>query len=73
MCLGVRPEGRLRCFSHPLGGVECRGCAQYPAFAPDTLFLLPALQKWQLGFFFLFVSFGSRIGPKITAQVRSYF
>ena len=41
----------------------CRGHAQYPAFAPDTLFLLQALQKWQLGFFGLFVSFGSRICP----------
>ena len=51
MCLGVRPEGRLRCFSHPLGGVEFSGRAQYPAFAPDTLFLLQALQKWQLGGF----------------------
>ena len=28
----------------------CRGHAQYPAFAPDTLLLPPALQKWQLGF-----------------------
>ena len=34
----------------PLYGVVCRGHAQYPAFAPDPLLLLPALQKWQLVF-----------------------
>ena len=39
----------------PFGGVLCRGHAQYPAFSPDTLFLLLALQKWQLGFWFLYV------------------
>ena len=44
------------CFAHPFDGVECRGHAQYPAFAPNTLFLLPALQKWRLDFFGLFVS-----------------
>ena len=46
------PEAWLRWSAHPLGGV-CRAHAQYPAFAPDTQFLLPALQKWQLGFLFL--------------------
>ena len=30
---------------------------QYHGFAPDTLLLLPALQKWQLDFFGLFISF----------------
>ena len=29
---GVRPEGRLRWFAHPLGGIVCRG----PAFAPGS-------------------------------------
>lgn len=29
---------RLRCFDCPSGGVECRGYAQYSAFAPDTQF-----------------------------------
>ena len=48
--VGVRLEGCLRCFAQPSGGVECRGHAQYPVFVPDTLFLLPPLQKWQLGF-----------------------
>ena len=32
-------------------GFECRGHVKYPACAPGTLFLLPALQKWQLGFY----------------------
>ena len=50
VCPGVGPEGWLRCFAHPLGGGVCRGHAQYPAFAPDPLHLLQALQKWQLGF-----------------------
>ena len=50
MCPGVRPEGWLRRFAHPFGGVVCREHAQYPAFVTDTLFLLPPLQKWQLGF-----------------------
>ena len=41
MCSGVGPEGwegRLRCFDYPSGGVECRGHAQYSAFAPNTQF-----------------------------------
>ena len=54
---GVWPEGWLGSFVHPLGGVVCRGHAQYPAFATNSLFLLLALQKWQLGFFGLLVSF----------------
>ena len=49
-------EGWLRWMAHRFGGVECRRHAQYPTFAPDTLFVLPALQKWRLGFFGLFVS-----------------
>ena len=40
-----RAEGWLRGFAHRLGGAECRRHAQYAAFAPDTLFLLLALQK----------------------------
>ena len=40
VCPGVGPEGWLRCFAHPLGGVVCRGYVQCPVFAPDTLFLL---------------------------------
>ena len=34
-----------------LCGVVCRVHAQYPAFNPNTHFLLPDLQKWQLGVF----------------------
>ena len=51
MCPGVE----LRWFTHPFGGAVCRGHAQYPAFASDTLFLLLALQKRQLGFFLVFL------------------
>ena len=52
MCPGIGQEEWLRCFAPPFGGV-CRGhgvVKKYPAFAPDTLFLPLALQKWQLGF-----------------------
>ena len=56
---GVRLEGWL---AHLFGGV-CRGHAQYSAFALDTLFLLPALQKWQLGFFGSFFNLLSIICP----------
>ena len=52
---GVSRDPTGGCFAHPLGGVACRGHAQYPAFAPNTLFLLLALQKWQLSFVFCFV------------------
>ena len=76
VCPRVGLEGWLSCFAHPLGGVECRGHEQYPAFAPDLLFLLPALQKRQLGVFFffffgLFVSFFPEFSP--TVYARSYF
>ena len=50
VCPGVRLAGWLRWSAHPFGGVVCRGRAQYPAFAPNPLLLLLALQKWQLGF-----------------------
>ena len=46
----VRPEGWLRCFAHPLGGVVHRGHVQYPAFAPGS-------SKVAVGFLGLFVSF----------------
>ena len=59
----VGSEGWLRSFAHPSGRGVCRGHAQYPVFAPDTLSLLQTLQKWRLGFFGLFVSLGSRICP----------
>ena len=36
VCPGVRPEGWVRCFAHPLGGVECSGHGQYPVFAPGS-------------------------------------
>ena len=71
MCPGVGPEGWLRSFAHPSGGLLCRGHVQYPAFAPDALFLLQALQKWPLGFFGLFESFGSRICPSMHTVIFS--
>ena len=46
MCPEVGLEGWLRWFAHPFGGAACREHAQYPAFAPNTQFLLLALQKW---------------------------
>ena len=43
VCPGVGPEGWLRCFAHPLGGVVSGGMCSTPL-------LLQAFQKWQLGF-----------------------
>ena len=37
-------RGWLRWSAHPFGGALCRG-HKYPAFAPNTLLLLLALQK----------------------------
>ena len=54
-CPGVWLEGWLRWSAHPFGGIECRGDAQCPAFAPNTLLLLLTLQKWQLGLVFLYL------------------
>ena len=42
--------GEVRCFADPVGGAVCKGLVQYPLFAFNTLFLLRALQRWQLGF-----------------------
>ena len=52
----VGPEGWLRWSSHPFGGIVFRGHAKYPAFDLNILLFLLAPQKWQLGFFGLFVS-----------------
>ena len=53
----VRPEGWLRCFAHPLGGIVCRG----PAFAPGSSKVTVGWWCWFVfcfAFFFtLFVSF----------------
>jgi len=48
----VRLKGWLRWSAHCCGDVVCRDHVQYPVFAPNTLLLLLALQKWQLGFIF---------------------
>ena len=37
-------------YHHPVGGVGCRGHAQYPTFAPGS-------SEMAVGFFGLFVSF----------------
>ena len=63
--------GAARWFAHPSGGVEFRGHTQYPAFALDTWFLLQALQKWQLGFFSLFVSFVQNL-PQLHRHKRIF-
>ena len=57
VCPGIMPEGWLRCFTHPLGGVVCRRLVQYPV-------LLQPLQKWQLGFFGLCI-FGVQNLPQL--------
>ena len=36
MCPGVGPEGWLRWFVHPSGGVVGRGHVKHPAFAPSS-------------------------------------
>ena len=43
-----RARGMARWSASPFG-VVCREHGQYPAFAPDTLLLPCALQKWKLG------------------------
>ena len=53
----------------PVGlGVVGRGHALYPAFVPDTQFLLPALQKWQLDFFLVFLYLLSRVCPNCACR-----
>ena len=57
-CFLIRGEGRagfwnraggwLRRSAHPLGGAECRGHMQYPAFSLYTLLLFLTSQKLQL-------------------------
>ena len=62
VCSGVWPEGWLRWFAHPLGSVECRGQAQYPAFAPGS-----SEVAVQLFFFGLFASFVQNL-PQLCAH-----
>ena len=61
MCLGIRPEEWVAWFAHAfLGGVVCRGHAQYPGFAPGS-------SEVALGLFVSFLVFlylPSRICPK---------
>ena len=62
MCPGV--EEWLRCFVYP-EVVVCAGGLH------STLFLVQDLQKWQFGFFGLFVSFCPEFAP--ATPVGSYF
>ena len=54
----------------PPGGVVCLEHEQHAAFAPNTLVLLQALQKWQLGFWPLCI-FCLAFAP--AAHAHSYF
>ena len=71
---GVGPDGWLRCFAHPLGGVACRGRAQDLAFAPGS-------SEMAVGFFVGFFFFGFifvflyLLGPEFapTVHAHSYF
>lgn len=47
---GLGQRGGFGVLPIPLGGVVCLEHEQHAAFAPNTLVLLQALQKWQLGF-----------------------
>ena len=64
-------RGWLWWFAHPSAGVECKEQTLYPALLgtkQSTLFLLQALQKWQLGFgSFLYLL--SRICPNCACTV----
>ena len=47
VCPGIGLEAWLRWSAHPFGGVECRGQAQYPAFAPS----FSEVGSWVFGLF----------------------
>ena len=53
--------------------VLCAGrmCSKYPAFTANTLFLLQAPQKWQLGFLVSWYLFRPEFAP--TAHAQGYF
>ena len=68
-------RGWLWWFAHPSAGVECKEQTLYPALLgtkQSTLFLLQALQKWQLGFWVFFVSFVQNL-PQLLMQVFLFF
>ena len=68
--MGVSRAGGLAEVAPP-GGVECRGHTQYPAFAPNILLLLQALQKCQLGFWSLCI-FCPEFAPAVHAPRRVF-
>ena len=61
VCPGVRLGRWLSCFAHPLGGVACRGHAQYTVFCSQLL----KNSDWV---FSLLVSLGFRICPSCTCM-----
>ena len=63
----VGPEWCLWWFAHLFGCVVCRRQVQYSAISPDSLLLLPALQKWQL-VFLVFVYFVVHNLPQLRMQ-----
>ena len=68
-------RGWLWWFAHPSAGVECKEQTLYPALLgtkQSTLFLLQALQKWQLGFWVFFVSFVQNL-PQLLMQGFLFF
>ena len=69
VCPGVRPQGKLRWFAHPLDGVVCRGHTQYPAFVPDTVFIPGPSKLWQLGFLISLYLLGPDFAPTVHVPV----
>ena len=61
----LRPEGWLRWIAHLLGGIVCKGHAQYPAFAPHSV-------KVSGEFFGLFVPFGPEFAPTAHTIIFSF-
>ena len=64
VCPGFGPEGKLKWFAHPLGGIVCRGHARYSV-------QLQAIQKWQYWIFLSLCIFCPEFAP--TAHACSYF
>ena len=76
MSKGSGQRGGLGGLPTSLGGVcvcvcVCSGHAQYPVFASDTLILLQALEKWQLGFLVYLCLLGPASAP--TEHAHSHF
>ena len=55
--------------AHPFGGAVCRGHVQFPAFASNTLLLLPALQKVAVGFLVFLYCFVHNLAQLISSKL----